>query len=93
MAMISALLIVSAVFAQSQRPLSIDVVNEVLHHADIEAMFLAPSMLADMSGDPNSINRLRKLKYVCTGGGNYEIHCDRLFRAHLRNRSYIRGSS
>ena len=47
-------------------------IDELLDNVNVDACFLAPSVLEDISQSETSLEKLRKLKYVEFGGG--QIH-------------------
>ena len=51
------------------RPISTDVVDELLDNVEVDGLFLAPSVLEDLSQSEDSLERLKKVKYVEFGGG------------------------
>ena len=51
------------------RPISTDVVDELLDNVEVDALFLAPSVLEDLSQSEDSREKLKKVKYVEYGGG------------------------
>lgn len=58
------------------RPISIDIVENVLDNVKVDACFLAPSVLEELSQSPSSLEKLRRLKFVEFGGGQM---CRKLF--------------
>lgn len=52
-----------------ERPLSSDLVVECLKNLDVEAAFLPPVILEDMSQEANYMSQLKKLKFTLFGGG------------------------
>lgn len=53
----------------TSRPVSLDMVDDVLDNVEIDACFLAPSVLEDLSQSEKSLEKLRKIKFVEYGGG------------------------
>ena len=51
------------------RPISTDVVDELLDNIEVDGLFLAPSVLEDLSQSEDSLEKLKKVKYVEYGGG------------------------
>ena len=56
------------------RPVSADMVDEFLDNVDVDACFLAPSVLEDLSQSETSLQKMKKLKYVEFGGGQISSH-------------------
>lgn len=57
------------VWPPAGRPVSVDMVDELLDNLEVDACFLAPSVLEDLSQSKSSLKKLKKLKYVEFGGG------------------------
>ncbi|KAI1332355.1 nonribosomal peptide synthetase [Xylariaceae sp. FL0255] len=57
-------------YGLTDRPLSSDLAAECLRYSEVEATFLPPAILEDMSQDDSYIETLTKLKSVAFGGGN-----------------------
>ncbi|KAI1747116.1 hypothetical protein F4782DRAFT_451716 [Xylaria castorea] len=57
-------------FGLSDRPLSADSVAESLNNLDVDAAFLPPAIVEDMSQSDRYIEPLKKLKMVSFAGGN-----------------------
>lgn len=51
------------------RPVSTDMVDELLDNVEVDGLFLAPSVLEDLSQSESSLEKLRKAKFVEFGGG------------------------
>lgn len=51
------------------RPISTDLVDEVLDNVELDGLFLAPSVLEEVSQSEDSLERLKKVKFVEFGGG------------------------
>ncbi|MCJ1280878.1 hypothetical protein MMC26_000195 [Xylographa opegraphella] len=51
------------------RPISVDMVDDLLDNVSLDVCFVAPSILEEMSHSQSSLEKLRKVKYVETGGG------------------------
>ena len=60
------------VWPPAGRPVSTDLVDELLDNVEVDACFLAPSVLEDLCQSETSLEKLKKLKYVEFGGG--QIH-------------------
>lgn len=50
-------------------PLTADVVRTFVHKSSSDAVFIPPSVLADMSYEEDDIQALKRLKMVTTGSG------------------------
>lgn len=57
------------VWPPAGRPISADMVNNLLDNVKVDACFLAPSVLEELSQSPSSLEKLRGLQYVQFGGG------------------------
>ena len=57
------------VWPSSGRPISTDMVDNLLDNVEVDSCFLAPSVLDEMSRSQASLENLRKLKYVQYAGG------------------------
>ena len=51
------------------RPVSTDMIDDLLDNVEVDGCFLAPSVLEDMSQSESSLERLKKVKFVEYGGG------------------------
>ena len=51
------------------RPISVDMVDDLLDNVSLDVCFVAPSILQEISQSQSSLERLKKVKYVETGGG------------------------
>ena len=51
------------------RPISIDMIDDLLDNVCVDVCFLAPSILEEMSHSQSSLEKLNRVKYVQTGGG------------------------
>lgn len=56
-----------------ERPLTSDLVVEMLGHSGADSAFLPPSILEEMSRTPDGIAVLKKLNFVCFGGGKCKM--------------------
>lgn len=52
--------------------MSSDLVVDCLKTLDVEAAFLPPAILEDMSQDSTCIQSLKQLKFVIFGGGKFQ---------------------
>ena len=69
------------VWPPAGRPVSADMVDELLDNVEVDACFLAPSVIEDLSQSETSLEKLKKLQYVEYGGG--QIHSQSLDSAML----------
>lgn len=53
----------------SNRPISTTLVEEAIDSSNFDAIFVAPSILEELTQSPESIKRLEKLDIVAFGGG------------------------
>ena len=51
------------------RPISVDMVDDILDNVTLDVCFVAPSILEELSHSQSSLEKLKKVKYVETGGG------------------------
>ena len=52
------------------RPISADMIDELLDsNIEVDGLFLAPSVLEDLSQSEDSLEKLKKVKYIEFGGG------------------------
>ena len=51
------------------RPVSADLLDDLLDNVEVDNIFVAPSVLEDISQSETSLERLRKVKLVEFGGG------------------------
>ena len=59
------------------RPVSVDLVDDLLDNVKLDGCFLAPSVLEELSQSETSLEKLRKIKFVECGGGR--VPCIRFF--------------
>ena len=59
--------------------MSSELVDDLLDNVSLDFAFLAPSILEDISQSESSLERLRKLKAVATGGGEYSARACKTF--------------
>ena len=57
------------IWPPASRPVSVDMVHDVLDNIEVDACFLAPSVLEDLSQSEKSLEKLKKIKFVEYGGG------------------------
>ncbi len=60
---------VPVAFGIGDRPLSADIIEESLKHADVNAVVLPPAILEELSQSEESMRLLSRLSYVGFGGG------------------------
>ena len=51
------------------RPISVEMVDDLLDNVSLDVCFVAPSTLEEMSQSQSSLEKLRKAKYAKFGGG------------------------
>lgn len=51
------------------RPMSVEVIDDLLDNVSLEVCFVAPTTLEEISQSQSSLEKLKKLKYVEFGGG------------------------
>ena len=59
----------SIIWPPGGRPISTDMVDDLLDNVEVDGCFLAPSVLEDLSQSESSLEKLRKVKFVEFGGG------------------------
>ena len=64
---------VTIVYGPADRPISPDLINNVLDTSNVTTAMIAPSMLDEMSKSPDCISRLEKLEACTYGGGKLHI--------------------
>ena len=57
------------VWPPSSRPVSTDLVDELLDNVEVDGCFIAPSVLEDLSQIETSLEKLKRTKMVLFGGG------------------------
>jgi hypothetical protein len=62
-----------SIWHPANRPLSASLVEEMLDSIQIDLLFVAPSILEDMSQFPDAVAKLSKLQAVHFGGGEFQI--------------------
>lgn len=59
----------TVIWPPAGRPVSTDMVDELLDNMEVDGLFLAPSVLEDISQSESSLEKLKKAKFVEYGGG------------------------
>lgn len=59
----------TTVWPPTSRPISADLIDDLLENVNVDVLFLAPSTLEELSQSQTSLKRLKKLKYVEYAGG------------------------
>ena len=59
----------TVIWPPAARPMSVEVVDDLLDHVALDFLFVAPSLLEELSQSSSSLKRLDKIKGVQTGGG------------------------
>ena len=57
------------IWPPSNRPMSPELIDDLLDNVSVDFVLLAPSILEDISQSQSSLEKLRKLKAAATGGG------------------------
>lgn len=57
------------VWPPANRPISADMFDNVLSNVKVDAFFLAPSVLEELSQSQATMEKMARLKYVEYGGG------------------------
>ena len=70
----------TVVWPPADRPISSELVEEVLDNVRVETCYLAPSLLEEMSQSQASLEKLAKFKHVKFGGGETFFNRTLLFR-------------
>lgn len=73
------------VLGPTDRPLTSDLVTECLEQLDVDAVFLPPAIIEDISQSEEGIRALAKMHSVAFGGGNLARECgNRLSKAGVK---------
>ena len=59
----------TVIWPPAGRPVSTDMVDDLLDNVEVDGCFLAPSVIEDLSQSESSLEKLRKVKFVEYGGG------------------------
>ena len=59
------------IWPPSNRPMSSELIDDLLDNVSVDVVLLAPSILEEMSQSQSSLKKLRKLKAAAMGGGQY----------------------
>ena len=59
----------TTVWPPTGRPISADVIDDVLDSVNVDLLFSAPSTLEELSQSQTSLERLKKLRYAQYAGG------------------------
>ena len=51
------------------RPVSVDLIDDLLENVNVEVLFLVPSTLEEISQSQTSLQKLKKVKYTQYAGG------------------------
>lgn len=68
-------------FAISQLPMNTDNILEMVKYSKCDGLAVAPSVLADIASSDDTLNGIRNIKIIMTGGGkrpcapNYRAVC------------------
>ena len=57
------------IWPPSNRPMSPEIIDDLLDNVPVDVVLLAPSLLEDISQSKSSLEKFRKLKAAATGGG------------------------
>ena len=57
------------IWPPSGRPISTDLIDELLDNIELDGCFLAPSVLEELSQSESSLEKLKRVKFVEFGGG------------------------
>lgn len=57
------------IWPPADRPVSADLVDDLLDNVEVDGCFLAPSVLEDLSQSETSLEKFKKVKFVEFGGG------------------------
>lgn len=61
----------TVIWPPSDRPMSIELVDDLLDHVSVDVVFLPPSILEEISQSPSSLEKFKKVKGAETGGGRF----------------------
>ena len=59
----------TVIWPPPSRPMSVEVIDDLLDNASLEVCFVAPTTLEEISQSQSSLEKLKKLKNVAFGGG------------------------
>ena len=59
----------TTIWPPTGRPISSDMIDDLLDNVDVDATFSAPSTLEELAQSQNSLEKLKKLKYAQYAGG------------------------
>ena len=59
----------TVIWPPASRPVSADMFDDLLDNVKVDGLFLAPSVLEDLSQSESSLEKLRKVNFVEFGGG------------------------
>ena len=57
------------IWPPSNRPMSPELIDDLLDNVSVDIALVAPSLLEDISQSQSSLEKLKKLKAVAMGGG------------------------
>ena len=63
----------TVIWPPAGRPMSVEVVDDLLDNVSLDVCFVAPSTLEEISKSQSSLEKLKKLKYAEFGGGKIVI--------------------
>ena len=59
----------TTVWPPTGRPISADLIDDLVENVNLDVMFLAPSTLEELSQSQASLEKLKKVKYASYAGG------------------------
>ena len=59
----------TVIWPPTGRPVSTDMVDDLLDNVEVDGCFLAPSVIEDLSQSESSLEKLRKVEFLEYGGG------------------------
>ena len=60
---------VTIIWPPTGRPMSVEVIDDLLDNVSLDTCFVAPTTLEEVSKSQSSLEKLKKVKYVLFGGG------------------------
>lgn len=62
----------------ADKPIHTDLIRDCLEYADVDSAMLPPSVIVDLYGSEDGLAKLKKLKYLVTGGGRLLVSASQL---------------
>lgn len=59
----------TVIWPPATRPMSVEVIDDLIDHVAVDFLFVAPSILEEISQSSSSLKKLDKIKGAYVGGG------------------------